>query len=153
MIRPLDSAMRRRSKPWMAGLIALMGLLPLLGEASARQDVRATRRWTPAISEPGVSALYTTATNAPGIAVCEIGDVRAEYQWDRFGARLTNLVWKVNDTAIASFAQTYPTNDIHRIERRERLDGSHWDYLYDGVGRLTNAVLRLADGNVAPGDR
>ncbi len=121
--------------------------------ARARAISRFGGGWVGAISEPGVVAFYTTATNAPGIAVCEIGDVRAEYQWDRFGARLTNLVWKVNDTAIASFAQTYPANDIHRIERRERLDGSHWDYLYDGVGRLTNAVLRVADGNVAPGGR
>ncbi|MDZ4199374.1 MAG: hypothetical protein U1E27_08825, partial [Kiritimatiellia bacterium] len=104
------------------------------------------------VSDAGLSAAYTPAVGAPGVGLVNLGAIRAEYVWGAGGTQLSNLVWKTSsDTTLASFEQTYDENEPTRVVRRARLDGSAWNYLYDEHGRLINAALRDAGGQLLPG--
>lgn len=63
--------------------------------------------------------------------------------------RLTNLVWSVGGTVVASFAQQF--NDANQKTRVTLLDGSYWLYLYDPLGQVTSANKYWSDGTPVAG--
>ncbi len=65
--------------------------------------------------------------------------------------RLTNLVWTVDSTVVASFAQQF--NDVNQKTRVTLADGSYWLYQYDTLGQVTSAKKYWSDGTPVAGQQ
>ena len=65
--------------------------------------------------------------------------------------RLTNLVWKVGSSTVATFAYQY--NSANQRTRVTLADGSYWEYGYDSLGQLTSAVKHWPDTSVVAGQQ
>ena len=65
--------------------------------------------------------------------------------------RLTNLVWNVGGSNVASFAYQY--NSANQRTRVTLVDGSYWLYLYDALGQVTSAKRYWNDGTLVAGQQ
>ncbi len=65
--------------------------------------------------------------------------------------RLTNLVWNVGGSNVASFAYQY--NDANQRTRATLADGSYWLYQYDALGQVTSAKRYWSDDTPVAGQQ
>jgi YD repeat-containing protein len=50
-------------------------------------------------------------------------------------------------------SHTYQLNDANQRTKRTDADNSYWDYAYDSLGQVTNAVRRWSDGVLVAGQQ
>src|SRR5436190_22021742 len=65
--------------------------------------------------------------------------------------RLTNLVWKVGSTTIASFGYQY--NSANQRTRLTLVDGSYWVFGYDFLGQLNSTKHYWSDNSPVAGQQ
>jgi len=103
------------------------------------------------VSNAAFAARYSFAADGAAVSrlSCTTGGVetlRADRQYDGFG-QITNLAWTAGGQTVDRFA--YQHNAVGQRTRRTDVDGSRWDYGYDGLDQVASASRIASNGAVA----
>lgn len=107
------------------------------------------------VSDGVNGAIYTYLANSPlvsQIAFTNNGATRmtTTKQYDLMN-RLTNIVSTPSGSGRSAVSFVYTYNDANQRTRATLADNSYWDYGYDYLGQLTNAVKRWPDTTLVAG--